>query len=255
MSKQNRILFLTGHDKSALFRHLVDQGHNIVALVVPKSRKYQPKFKNTVIEAVYDNIPVITASIKDLAGALKGIEFDILLSSGYPFMITKDVFSKAKLAVNFHPALLPKHRGRYLNHILIDRDEYSGVTAHLIDEGYDTGPIIKQKKFKVSTFDSIYSLFRKSNQLELELADDVIQQYVTGKIEFIPQKDSDATAFFEKRTPEDSRINPEMPLKDLFYEIRAYDAELFPAFFEIDGQRVFVKLYRKDKPLDEYDML
>jgi len=255
MDVRPKIILLTGNNKSALLKMLITKEYNVVAVVVPKSKKYQSKYIDTVKEAVYDNIPVITASIYDLNAAIKDIEFDLLFSCGYQFFIPKEVYGRAKLAVNFHPALLPKHRGKYLNYILINRDEYSGITAHVIDDSFDTGAIILQKKFKTSPFDTIYSLYRKSSELEIELMEELIQKYIAGDIAFKEQNETEASSYFDKRTPENSEIDPKKSILDLFYEIRAFDSELYPAFFFMEGQKVYIKIFRKNKLNDEIDMI
>lgn len=256
MSKpQTRILFLTGNPKENLLRELSDAGRSIVAVVVPKSKKYQAKYQGVVSQAASRRIPVVVADVGALETALAQIDYDLLLSCGYPFKISEPVCGKAKLAVNFHPALLPKHRGRYLNYILIDKDEYSGVTAHKIDPGYDTGPIIKQASFKVSPFDTVKSLTRKSAEIEITLAEEIIRLYEKGEITFTPQKEQDSSSHFAPRTPADSEIDPAKPLIDSFFKIRACDPELYPAFFYVDGQKVLIKICRENKPPDEADLI
>ena len=255
MPPSAKILFLTGNPKEKLLRALTRDGFNVIAVVVPDSGKFRPRYQGVVDEASASAIPVVTAPIRDLDSAIGHLEYDLLLSCGYPFKIPESACGKAKLAVNFHPALLPRHRGRYLHYILLDRDERSGVTAHKIDPGYDTGPIIKQAAFKVSPFDTVKSLTRKSDELEIGLVKEVIRLFEAGRIELAPQDDGRASSHFEKRTPEDSEIDPSKPLAELFYEIRAYDPELYPAFFYVDGQKVYVRVCRKDKPADESDMI
>ncbi|MBT8226984.1 MAG: hypothetical protein HKP61_13325 [Dactylosporangium sp.] len=48
--------------------------------------------------------------------------------------------------VNLHPSLLPRHRGPIPVHWAIRAgDPTTGVTAHLMNEGFDTGPILAQE--------------------------------------------------------------------------------------------------------------
>ena len=44
---------------------------------------------------------------------------------------------------------------------LLYGDEYSGVTLHKIDDGIDTGDIIDQIKFNISSIDSARDLYFK----------------------------------------------------------------------------------------------
>src|SRR6185312_10369836 len=53
--------------------------------------------------------------------------------------------------LNVHPSLLPAHRGPDpLFWIFHDGDETGGVTIHLMDEGFDTGPIVLQENVALS---------------------------------------------------------------------------------------------------------
>lgn len=48
-------------------------------------------------------------------------------------------------AIGYHPSLLPRHRGRSAVEWTVHmRDPIAGGTVYLMDDGYDTGPIIRQ---------------------------------------------------------------------------------------------------------------
>lgn len=255
MKKIRNILFLTGADKSKLLIKLLESGYPISALVLPRSDKYQKHYQPMLEVAKDKALKLIITDPKELHQSTQDLDFDVLISSGYPFMIPVEVFSRASIALNFHPTLLPKYRGRYLHPILINRDQETGVTAHLIDEAYDTGPIVQQIKYPVSTFDSIKSLSRKNINAEIQLALEVLESITRGELKAQTQDEKLSSSYFKPRTPEDSEINPDKSLRDLFYEIRCCDPELYPAFFYLDGQKVYLKVFRKDKAEDEFDMI
>ena len=74
--------------------------------------------------------------------------------------------------VNIHPSLLPLHggRGMYGHHVheavLAAGDAESGVTIHFVNEEYDKGTILLQKKVAVSPDDTATSLAAKVLVLE-----------------------------------------------------------------------------------------
>ncbi|MBI3308069.1 MAG: hypothetical protein HYZ79_01690 [Candidatus Melainabacteria bacterium] len=255
MLNELKVIFLTGAPKVKLLDTLVSNNIAIAAIVVPTSKKYAPKYEEVVESAKRNNLKIIHASPQDLYEYIKDVDYNILLSCGYPFLIPEKVYTRAKYAINFHPTLLPKYRGRYLHYVLINKDEYTGVTAHLIDSSLDTGPIIKQACFKVSPFDTVKSLMRKSSEVEIGLVLDTLNMLRNGSLKVLPQGENESSSYFEKRTPDDSEIDPSKSLKELFYEIRAYDNVEYPAFFYVDGQKVYISLYRKEKAFDEFDMI
>ncbi|GJQ29887.1 MAG: phosphoribosylglycinamide formyltransferase [Phycisphaerae bacterium] len=66
--------------------------------------------------------------------------------------------------VNIHPALLPRHGGpgmfglRVHQSVLDARDPESGCTVHLVDDAFDTGPILLQRRCTVLPTDTAQSL-------------------------------------------------------------------------------------------------
>lgn len=72
--------------------------------------------------------------------------FDLGVSYSYPRKITKELLSiPSKGFVNYHAAPLPEYKGWLVYEEAIENKEiHWGVTLHVIDEHYDTGPIIKR---------------------------------------------------------------------------------------------------------------
>jgi methionyl-tRNA formyltransferase len=59
-----------------------------------------------------------------------------------------------------------------------------------------------------------------------------------------PQNENEATEYNVILTPKDSLLDWNKSLKELYNEIRACDSEEYPAYFIVDGQKVFIKLWR-----------
>lgn len=250
-----KILFLTAAPKEKMLQQVLNSNVEVTAVFVPKSKKWEPNFKSFVAFAKSKDIKVVVAPNKKLENATVDLEFNVLFSCGYPFFIPNSVLQKAKYPINFHPSLLPRHRGRYVHWVLTEQDTHSGVTAHIIDDGYDTGPIIEQAKFKVSPFDTVESLLRKSSEIEVGLMENILRKLINGNIESTPQDERLATEHFEKRVPSDSKIDASKPLDELFFEIRSGNPDLYPAYFEVEGEKVGIKLFRLDKDASEEDMI
>lgn len=83
--------------------------------------------------------------------------------------------------VNIHPALLPKYggKGMYGHHVheavLANREKESGMTVHIVNENYDEGTILLQKKVKITKTDTPASLATKVLALEHEWYSKVIE--------------------------------------------------------------------------------
>lgn len=135
-------------------------------------------------------------------------EIEILISINYLFIIEEDLIRlPSKIAFNIHGSLLPKYRGR-TPHIwaIINNESETGITAHVIDEGCDTGPIIEQVKISIDFFDTGADILNKFSKEYVPLVNRVLRKIENEDFEFTLQDDSRAT-FFGKRTPADGRIN------------------------------------------------
>jgi phosphoribosylglycinamide formyltransferase 1 len=74
-----------------------------------------------------------------------GVELVVL--AGYMHLLTKPFLDRFPRIVNVHPSLLPAFPGAHaIADALAAGVETTGVTIHLVDEGLDTGPILRQER-------------------------------------------------------------------------------------------------------------
>ena len=63
-------------------------------------------------------------------------------------------------SIQYHPSLLPKHRGgSAINWAIIKGDARTGLTIFWPDEGWDTGPILLQKEVAIEPDDTVGSIY------------------------------------------------------------------------------------------------
>jgi len=76
---------------------------------------------------------------------------DFLISCAFSKILKKEELKVGtKGAINIHPALLPKHRGPSpIQAAILSGDSHIGLTAILMDEWVDHGPILKQKSWNL----------------------------------------------------------------------------------------------------------
>ncbi len=104
---------------------------------------------------------------------LKSVNPDVILSLGFLRKLEKKVIENFKgKIINTHPSLLPKYggRGMFGRHIhkavVKNKESETGVTIHLVNENYDEGQILAQKKIQVSPLDSPESLEMRIKDIE-----------------------------------------------------------------------------------------
>jgi len=100
-----------------------------------------------------------------------GIDFIIL--AGFLKKLPAEIVDKFKDRIlNIHPALLPKFGGKGMHGMAVHRavieagEEYSGPTVHLVDNKYDHGEIIIQKKIKLNEDETAETLQKKVLEVE-----------------------------------------------------------------------------------------
>lgn len=139
---------------------------------------------------------------------VEGEEIDVLISVNYLYLIEKDLIELPRLyAINVHGSLLPKYRGR-TPHVwaIINGENKTGITAHTIDIGCDTGKIIRQIEVPILDNDTGADVLDKFHKLYPTLVFKVLEMVSNGEIELTKQDEAKAT-YFGKRTPEDGQID------------------------------------------------
>ena len=119
------------------------------------------------------------------------------------------MLSLADYSLNIHPSLLPYYKGCFsIPWCIINDEKYTGFTFHELDNTFDTGRIIYQKKIKIEKYETSYSLYAKVHSLIFQNFISVLQNYVEEIIIPVPQEQSLGT-YYPRRLPYDGKINPE----------------------------------------------
>lgn len=111
-----------------------------------------------------------------LCDALVKANADCVLLGGYMKKLGPKVLSRfSGRIVNTHPSLLPKYGGQGFygrkvhEAVIAAGDTESGATIHLVEEDYDTGPVLAQVKISVDGSDTIDTVERRVRAAERRL--------------------------------------------------------------------------------------
>ena len=111
-----------------------------------------------------------------LCDALVQADADCVLLGGYMKKLGPKVLNQfSGRIINTHPSLLPKYGGqgfygRRVHEAVVEAgDTESGATVHLVEEDYDTGPILAQVKISVDSTDTVDSVERRVRAAERRL--------------------------------------------------------------------------------------
>lgn len=249
------ITYFSGGPRERVLEAILNSGHRVRHVFVNDPERW-PKIKPTIALARQAEIPVTIISRKDqIADALDVASGRLCLSAGFAYLFPKYFLDAVSACLNVHGSLLPKYGGaRTLSWAIENGESESGVTVHSVDEGMDTGPILLQRSFALSPFETTRSLGRKTGAFEPQVVVEALALWESrGKNALVAQPP--APARLPNRIPQHSQIDPSLPLSQLFNAIRAADPDHYPAHFFVENQKVCIRLWRPEKPDSESDLI
>jgi phosphoribosylglycinamide formyltransferase-1 len=91
-------------------------------------------------------------------------------------IVSKNFIEKfGKKIINIHPSLLPKFKGlNTFSRILENNEKKTGSTVHYVNDKLDSGNIISQKSFFISSNDNEKILKQKTQKLEYRVFPEAI---------------------------------------------------------------------------------
>ena len=117
-------------------------------------------------------------------------ECDYIVVAAYGQILPLAILNHAP-CINLHASILPQYRGASpIQQTLLNGDQLTGVTAMLMEEGLDTGDILKISTLEVSGDEMVESLFEKLTDIACDLTVDVLENFSS----FTPQKQNDSKA-------------------------------------------------------------
>ena len=123
--------------------------------------------------------------------------------------------------IQYHPSLLPKHRGgSAINWAIINGETKTGITIFWPDKGIDTGPILLQKEVDIFPDDTVGSLyFNKLFPLGTKALVESIELIKRGTAPRVPQDESQAS-YEGLCTEKEAVINWFQPVTKVYNLIR-----------------------------------
>lgn len=116
---------------------------------------------------------------------------DMIIVAAYGQILPKEILEYVP-CVNLHASILPHYRGASpIQQSLLNNDPQSGVTAMWMDEGLDTGSIIKIETLDIASDEMVESLYNRLTICAVDLTLDVIRHW--DRQTATAQNDAEAT--------------------------------------------------------------
>lgn len=135
------------------------------------------EFNRGIIEFAEKNeIPYTLRRItKSDIERLKNAGAEAAVCAGYYYKIPADTGFPI---VNIHPSLLPEGRGSWpMPHDILSGAKESGVTVHKIAEGFDTGDILMQRRFRISEEENLDTFMKKVREMLPDMLTELMKNF------------------------------------------------------------------------------
>ena len=209
-----------------ILQRLIDESDiNVVAVYTqpdkPVGRKKiltPPPVKTTAQE---HNIPVYQPNRlrdADVVEELLKIRCDYIVVAAYGQILPREILDHAP-CINLHASILPQYRGASpIQQTLLNGDKQTGVTAMLMEEGLDTGDILKIATIDVDDDEMVESLFDRLTDVAAELTVDVLENFSS----YTPQKQNDADSSHCKKITKADGLVTFDNAQELYNRYRAF---------------------------------
>jgi phosphoribosylglycinamide formyltransferase-1 len=124
-----------------------------------------------------------------LTDALRAAQPDLVFLAGYMKKLGPETLAAFRgRLLNTHPALLPKFGGRGMygalvhRAVLAARESVSGVSVHLVEAEYDTGPVVAQCQVQVLEGDTPESLAERVQARERLFVVETLARLLAGPL-------------------------------------------------------------------------
>ena len=206
---------------------LVEHQENIVGVFCPPDRDGRPADPlKTAAQA--HAIPVLQfrrMRNQDAIDAFRALNADLCVMAFVTDIVPDEILeAPAQGTIQYHPSLLPLHRGpSSINWPIIQGETKTGLTIFWPDKGLDTGPILLQKETEIGPDDTLGSVyFGRLFPMGVEAMVEAVNMVKSGSAPRIEQNHADATYEGWCR-PADVVIDWNAPVSEIYNMIRGSD--------------------------------
>ena len=157
---------------------------------------------------------------------------DFIVVAAFGQLLPKSILDIAP-CINLHASLLPKYRGASpVQQSLLNDDVFTGVTAMLMEEGLDSGPILGYRYFKIPKDMILPELMNRLSDDACRLTIDILHRFETLN----PIEQTGAVASHCKKIKKSDGVVSLGDVKRLYSKYRSYAG--WPGIFLEGGIKI-----------------
>lgn len=180
------------------FAHLAARAlwHKAAAALPAASRRGAcHSLRNVIRKHGVEEWPAESVNAPDYVACIRSAGVDLVVSIAAPEIFRRPLLeAPARGCLNYHTALLPRHRGRLpLFWALWEGDAETGVTVHEMNERLDDGPILVQHRVPIEPGDTLDRLYWKTMRAGGPALLEAVEMIVRGDPRRLPNPREGAT--------------------------------------------------------------
>lgn len=226
-------------------RQLLHSSHKIAMVYAqppkPAGRGHKPRPSPVERFAASRGLAVRTPkSLKtpEEIARFKALDLDAAIVVAYGQILPKAILEAPRLGcLNVHASLLPRWRGAApIHRAIMAGDAETGVSIMKMDEGLDTGPVLRMEAARIGEHDTTSDLHDRLAHMGADLLIEALDRYAGGDLTPQPQP-AEGVTYARKVDKGEARIDWRAPAAAVDRKVRGLTP--FPgAYTEIAGERL-----------------
>ena len=157
---------------------------------------------------------------------------DYIVVAAFGQLLPKSILDIAP-CINLHASLLPQYRGASpVQQSLLNGDEFTGITAMLMEEGLDSGPILGYRYFKIPETMLLPELMNRLSEDACALTTEIIHRFES----IAPMEQNRAMATHCKKIKKADGLVNFSSASNFYDKYRAFEG--WPGIFVESGMKI-----------------
>lgn len=219
----------TGDFALPTFEHLLDTGHQVIALVTqpdrPQGRKQEIKMSQIKLRAESEGVLIFqpdNVNSPESLDVIRSLHPDLLVTAAYGQILSPDLLAIPRLGgINLHGSILPAYRGAApVARAIQNGETETGITVIRMTPRIDAGGIAATATTAIAPDETAGELERRLASLGAPLIVRVVDALAIGAITVAPQNKTRVTKA-PKLQKEDGLIDWRLPARSIHNLVRA----------------------------------
>ncbi|HDL08410.1 MAG TPA: UDP-2,4-diacetamido-2,4,6-trideoxy-beta-L-altropyranose hydrolase [Desulfobacteraceae bacterium] len=206
---------------------------------------------------INEYIPTLVAAIEKQGHTIKHIhdvhsipEGDFVFYLGCGQLVPPTIMARNRHNLVVHESALPKGKGwSPLTWQILEGKNKIPITLFEAVEKVDDGTIYLSDLMRFQGTELVDELRKVQAETSIQMCLRFVEEYPDIVVSGIEQ--SGESTYYPRRGPEDSRLDIDKSLREQFNLLRVVDNDRYPAFFEITGERYFLKIEKAGQNTSE----